>query len=359
MESSLGLGCKDVTIEYSVDGNAFTTLGATHEFNQAPGAAGYAANTTIDFSGVVAKYVKLTINSNWKGILEQYGLSEVRFFSIPVHAREPYPIPGATDVSVDVTLDWRAGREAAEHNVYLSANEQAVLDGTAPVNTVTETSFIPSTLDLNTTYYWRVDEVNDAETTTMWQGEVWEFTTSDFIVVDDFESYNEIPFGEEGSNLVYNTWIDGYVDPPAVRTNGSTMGHTVAYEPSMEIATAYDGRQSGPLYYDNTTVGFSEVTANLADLGVSGDWTKHGIQTLVLWVYGATDNAVQQMYVKVGSAKVLYDGDITEPAWMPCSIDLAGLGINLSNVTQLTIGLERIGAAGGSGMVLIDAIRLY
>jgi hypothetical protein len=127
----------------------------------------------------------------------------------------------------------------------------------------------------------------------------------------------------------------------------------------MEIATVYDDRQSAPLYYDNTTVGFSEVTANLADLGVSGDWTKHGIQTLVLWVYGAADNAVQQMYVKVGSTKVLYDGDITEPAWMQWSIDLTGLGINLSNVTQLSIGLERIGAAGGSGMMLVDAIRLY
>ena len=76
-------------------------------------------------------------------------------------------------------------------------------------------------------------------------------------------------------------------------------------------------------------------------------------------MYGATDNVAQQMYVKVGSAKVLFDGDITDPSWSQWDIDLAGLGINLSNVTQLTIGLERIGAAGGSGMVLIDAIRLY
>jgi hypothetical protein len=193
----------------------------------------------------------------------------------------------------------------------------------------------------------------------IWQGDIWSFSIVEYLVVDDFESYNDIPEDQEGSNLVYNTWIDGYVEPPAVRTNGSTMGHTVPFEPSMERATVYDGKRSAPLYYDNTTVGFSEVTANLADLGVTGDWTKHGIQTLVLWVYGATDNAAQQMYVKVGNAKVLYDGDITEPAWMPWSIDLAGLGINLSNITQLTIGLERIGAAGGSGMVLIDAIRLY
>ena len=41
----------------------------------------------------------------------------------------------------------------------------------------------------------------------------------------------------------------------------------------MELVTVYDCSQSAPLYYDNTTVGFSEVTANLTDLGVSGDWT--------------------------------------------------------------------------------------
>jgi len=220
---------------------------------------------------------------------------------------------------------------------------------------VTENSYSPS-LDLDSTYYWRVDEVNDAETTTTWQGEIWNFSTQEYRVVDDFESYNEIPDGEEGSNLVYMTWIDGY-DNPSV--NGSTMGHTVPFEPSMEIVTVYDGRQSAPLYYGNTTASLSEVTANTSDLTIGRDWTIGSPQTLVLWVYGATDNAPQQMYVKVGSAKVLYNGDITEPIWRQWNIDLAGLGINLSNVTQLSIGLERIGATSGSGMVLVDAIRLY
>ena len=103
----------------------------------------------------------------------------------------------------------------------------------------------------------------------------------------------------------------------------------------------------------------SEVTANTSDLPIGSDWTVGSPQTLVLWVYGAADNVAQQMYVKVGSAKEPYGGDITDPSWSQWDIDLAGLGINLTNVTQLTIGLERIGAAGGSGMVLVDAIRLY
>ena len=80
VEPLLGFGLKDVTIEYSLDGANWATLGSTHEFAQASGTPGYAYNTTVDLGGVVAKYVKITANSNWGGVLPQYGLSEVRFF---------------------------------------------------------------------------------------------------------------------------------------------------------------------------------------------------------------------------------------------------------------------------------------
>jgi len=167
IESVIGFGVKDAAIEYSVDGNDYTTLGTTHEFAQGLSVAGYAANTTIDISGAAAKYVKITTNSNWGGIVNQYGLSEVRFFYMPLRAREPQPESGATDVDVDLVLSFRAGREAAEHNVYISTDEQAVIDNNVPVSTVTETSHGPLTLDLGETYYWKVNEVNMAETPTM------------------------------------------------------------------------------------------------------------------------------------------------------------------------------------------------
>ncbi len=134
IESVVGFGLKDVKIEYSTNGTDYTTLGTTHEFARAPGTAGYAYNTTIDFGGVAARYVRLTASSNWGGLLPQYGLSEVRFFYIPVNAREPSPDSGATDVYIgtidkptDVTLGFRAGREAAAHDVYFSDSWQAVI----------------------------------------------------------------------------------------------------------------------------------------------------------------------------------------------------------------------------------------
>ncbi len=356
VEPVVGFGIKEATIEYSIDGVDWATLGSPHEFARGPGSDGYAPNTTVDFGGASARYVKITANSNWGGMVNQYGLSEVRFLSIPVLAREPEPEPGATDVDVDATLSWRPGREAALHDVYLSTDEQAVIDGTAPVATVTEPGYAAS-LDLGSTYYWRIDEVNDAETPTIWQGDIWSLSTQEYLVVDDFESYNDIPAEEEGSNLVYITWVDGF----GVATNGSTMGYTEAFQPSMEKTLVYDGSQSAPLFYDNTTAAYSEVTANVADLGIASDWSKHGIKGLTLRFYGDPNNVPQQLYAKINASKVNYDGDaenFTLTGWQMWYIDLAQLGVDISNVTELAIGFEPVGATGGQGMVLLDAIRL-
>jgi hypothetical protein len=332
-------------------------LGTTHEFARGPGAAGYAPNTTVDFGGVAAKYVKITAKSNWGGMVNQYGLSEVRFLYVPVWAREPNPVSAATGADVDATLSWRAGREAAKHNVYLSTDEQAVIDGTAAVETVT-LPFYVSSLDLAGTYYWRIDEVNDAEIPPTWQGDIWNLSTQEYLVVDDFESYNDIDAGQEGSDLVYGAWIDGF----GTTTNGSTIGYFEAFQPSMETSTVYDGKQSVPLFYNNTAASLSEVTANAANLQAGRDWTKHGIKALTLRFFGDPANAAQQMYVKINGSKVTYDGDAENlrlKGWQMWYIDLASLGVNLSNVTTLTIGIERIGTLGGQGMILLDGVRLY
>ncbi|UCF16816.1 MAG: discoidin domain-containing protein, partial [Phycisphaerales bacterium] len=359
VEPAVGFGVKEATVEYSADGTNWSSLGATHEFARGSGAAGYAANTTVDFAGASARYVRITAKSNWGGLLHQFGLSEVRFLYIPVHVREPSPDPGATDVDVNVTLSFRAGREAARHDVYLSTDEQSVIDGTAPVATVTEASYT-APLDLASTYYWRIDEVNDAETPTTWQGDIWNLSTQEFLVVEDFESYNDIEAGEEGSNLIYLTWVDGFDNPAA---NGSTIGYTVPFEPTMETSTVFDGRQSVPFSYNNTMAPRSEVTANAANLQAVQDWTKHGIKALTVRFYGDPNNSVNdQMYVKINGAKVAYDGDaenLRRVGWQMWYVDLASAGANLSNVTELAIGFERVGAFGGQGLVLLDGIRLY
>jgi hypothetical protein len=349
-------GFKEVTVEYSIDGESWTQIPDVTEFAAAPGSSNYAANTIVPFGDVAAKHVRINAISNWSnGLFNQFGLSEVRFLTIPVSAREPNPADEATDVAVDVILSWRAGREADEHYVYISTDEQAIRDGTAPVDIVSQVSDGPLSLVLESTYYWRVDEVNAAD---VWPSDIWSFATQEYLIVDDFESYNDIEQGEEGSNRVYMTWMDGY-DNPAM--NGSTIGY-VSGE-SMETDTVHGGIQSVPLEYDNSTASLSEATVSTSNLPIGSDWTLGASETLVLWFHGDPNNAItEQMYIKINDAKVLYDGksvNIARRRWTQWNIDIASLGINQSNVTSLTIGFERTGAVGGSGTIFVDDIRLY
>jgi hypothetical protein len=349
-------GFKDVSVEYSADGDNWIQLEGVPQFPRATGEDGYASGIAVEFDGVAVKYVRITANSNWSnGLINKYGLSEVRFLVIPLSARKPSPEPGATNVSINATLSWRAGREAAMHKVYLSTDEQAVKDGTAPVVTVSQNSYGPLSLDLGSHYYWRVDEVNDAESISQWEGLTWSFVTQEYLIVDDFESYNDIPEGEEGSHLVYLTWTDGY-DNPSI--NGSTIGYPTGA--SMETTIVHGGAQSVPVTYDNSTASSSEISVDPAKLAVGRNWD-NGARSLILWVYGDPNNSTtEQMYVKINNAKQLVNTvDLTATSWQNVSVDLAALGVDLSNVTSLTIGFERTGATGGSGIVFIDDFQLY
>ncbi len=294
IETAVGFGVKNVTIEYSTDGEDWTQLVGAPQFAQATGLPGYVHNTTVDFGGVAAKYVKITANSNF-GMLSQYGLSEVRFFYIPVHAREPNPTDGQTGVPLDVVLGWRAGREAATHEVYLGTDLQAVTNGTiAPVNipaSGSQAGYDPGTLDLGETYYWKVVEVNNAGEPNAWEGDVWSFSTVDSLVVDNMDSYgNADTPGQPGSRIWY-TWKDGegWVSPlPGYGGNGTgsvvdVNTQTVRSGKSLVLNYDNDGTNyfgtSGKAYY-------SEIAAGTADLAIGSDWTCKGVKALSLWFRG-------------------------------------------------------------------------
>jgi len=352
LEWLVGLGVKTVTIEYSTDGTTWTALANVPEFAQAPSAADYAHNTTVDFGGVVAKFVRMTFTSSWGG-MAQYGLSEVRFFYIPVLPREPHPDTDATDVPPDTTLSWRAGREAALHEVYLGTDPTALtLAGTVSTN-----SYAPADLLLGTRYYWRVAEVNTAEAVSTWTGDVWTFTVGDYVSVDDFESYTN-----DSPRRLFQTWVDGVgFSPDEFFPNGydgNGTGSCAGYDPVlgdiMERSIVHGGKQSMPFFYDNSSAtATSETTRTFAE---AQDWTRADIKTLTLYFYGDPGNAAVQLYVKINSAKVPYSGnagDLTVAEWKQWNIDLPS-GANLGSVKTLTLGL-----AGGQGVLYIDDIRLY
>ena len=125
-EAVLGFGFKDVTVEYSTDGTTWTVLKET-QFARAPGLDDYAANTTVNFGGVPAKFVRLTAKNNWGGLVPQFGLSEVRFYYTPVNPRQPGPADRGDRRGREIRLlSWRRGREAGSHQVYFGTDANAV-----------------------------------------------------------------------------------------------------------------------------------------------------------------------------------------------------------------------------------------
>ena len=215
-------------------------------------------------------------------------------------------------------------------------------------------SYEPGQLEWDTTYYWRVDEANSANTDSPSTGPTWGFTTANFLIIDDMEGYNDLDPADEGSNRIFNAWLDGFGDP----TNGCLVGYD--NPPFAEQSNVHSGNQSMPFAYDNTAAAKSEATKTLTS---NTDWTVKGVDTLTIWYRGRSSNAADQMYVILnGSAKV--DNDNPEAAlsgkWTEWNIPLsrfADQGVNLSNVNSITLGLSSV--TGGTGMLFFDDIRLY
>ena len=309
------------------------------------------------------------INPNWgfdvvddgARMLLSAGLGRVIEITDSRIADAPNPTSGAVDVRQTSILSWSPGEAAASHDVYFGT-EDAVknADISSPEykgsKNLDSESYDPGKLEWNTTYYWRVDEVEDGGT--IQKGNLWSFTTADFLIVDDMELYNDINEDEPGSNRIYLAWLDGF-DNPAI--NGSIVGYSIV--PFAEQTIVHGGRQSMPFSYDNS-VGKSEATLTLT---YPRDWTENGVNTLVIWYIGDAANAAEPMYVVLnGNAVVNHDNpDATmATSWKAWNIDLqafADQGVSLTSVTSITLGLGNRNnlVAGGSGMMYFDDIRLY
>ena len=96
-------------------------------------------------------------------------------------ASTPSPVNGAICVPLDTMLSWTPGDFAESHDVYFGINFDDVSDASRanPLGVLVSqaqdpNSYNPVVLELCTTYYWRVDEVNDPN---IWKGDVWSFKT--------------------------------------------------------------------------------------------------------------------------------------------------------------------------------------
>ena len=283
--------------------------------------------------------------------------------SLPLRASGANPSNGAVDVKHTPILTWNAGEAAASHEVYLGTDEDAVRNANTGspeykgTRNLASESYDPGKLEWDTTFYWRVDEVNNVNADSPWIGGLWSFTTANFLIVDDFELYNDLNPDDPESNRIFNAWLDGYGIP----TNGSLVGYE--NPPFAEQTIVHSGNQSMPLYYDNS-VGYSEATLTLT---YPRDWTEKGVNRLTIWFIGDAANAAETLYVALNDNAIVTNDNPNAAqvdTWTEWNIDLqafADQGVNLTNVNTIALGLgnKNNPLAGGSGMMYFDDIRLY
>jgi len=280
------------------------------------------------------------------------------------------PSNGAVDVKQTPVLAWSPSVYAASHQVYFGTDKDAVKNaGTGSpeykgTKALGSESYDPGKLLWNTTYYWRIDEVNNVNPDSPWKGPLWSFTTANFLIVDDFEDY------DVGNNEIWWSWKDGLgyaAHGKELAYPGNGTGSAVGDESTAsycEETIVHGGSQSMPLFYDNSVLKYSEAEKTLT---YPRDWTENGVTTLTIWFRGDSANSAETLYVALnGSAVVSHDNPKAAQVatWTRWNIDLqafADQGVNLSNVNTIALGLgnKKNPAVGGSGTMYFDDIRLY
>ncbi len=295
--------------------------------------------------------------------------------SPPLRASSPTPAHGAAEVRQTPTLKWAAGDQAVQHDVYFGTDPIAVADADTTTPAIYQgrcdlCRYTPTEAPLEwaKTYYWRIDEVNDAEPDSPWKGSLWSFTTANCLIVEDFEQYDDV------CNQIFYTWIDGWghvgdpgcdVPPAAGNGTGSTVGNLNA--PTVEQTIVHGGQRSMPFGYNNGVAPFySEASRQWAS---PQDWTCRDVRGLSLCFHGHPGNAPDTLYLVVeDSAAEL--AVVTHPdpealqgaGWQQWNIDLQQLSsVDLASVKKIYLGVGNRNSpqASGSGKLYFDDMRVY
>ncbi len=133
-------------------------------------------------------------------------------------ASRPDPPNGALYADTWASLSWRPGDFAVSHDVYFGENFDDVNDGTpdslgfqgnqAVTNLIVGFPGFayPDGLVPGTTYYWRIDEVNDTDPNSPWKGDVWSFWIPPRIAYDPNPA-NGVKFVASDTEL---SWTEGF-----------------------------------------------------------------------------------------------------------------------------------------------------
>jgi hypothetical protein len=229
----------------------------------------------------------------WSGPRTPKQLIPSAALSPPLRASGPTPANGAAGVKMTPTLTWDPGDFAASHRVYFGTSENAVRNATTDspeyrgTRALGSESYEPGELTWDTSYYWRVDQVNDLNPDSPWVGNVWNFATADFLIIDDFEDY------DADNNQIWLAWQDGigYGAPGASlyspgNGTGSTMGDETTESHKEESITHGGSRQAMPYWYNNNKPDKFKYSEAKMTMTARRDWTAEGVKALSLWFCG-------------------------------------------------------------------------
>jgi hypothetical protein len=269
--------------------NAWVDQGATEYRGTIDLVAGNTYSLVMEYyenTGDTRAELRWSSASTPKQLIPQAALSP------PIKASSPSPSNGATGTKLTLMLRWGAGDYATSHELYFGTDADAVAnaDKASPEYKGTialgDESYNPGKLAWFTTYYWRIDEVNSVNPDSPWIGNIWSFTTGDFLVIDDFEDY------DADENQIWYSWHDGLgygepgVDPyyPGNGTGAAVGDETTASYTEQTIV--HGGQKSLPLAYDNNKQGYSKYSETELTLTTLRDWTDENVAELSIWFRG-------------------------------------------------------------------------
>ena len=269
--------------------------------------------------------------------------------SDPRQATAPTPSDQSiSDVEQASPLRWMSGRCSAEHHVYISTDPvrvaEADLSDTTGIHRGSQKGSeytLSDTLLPGQTLYWRIDEFNTD--TRLTKGQVWSFCVANYLIVDDMEPYEP----------VWQRWMDGWDNP---NNNGCSVDDN--------FTIVHTGKKSMSLLYDNRKAAISKVDRFW---GTPQDWTRKGVDTLILWLHGSPDNIAEPLRVRLvdsgGGTAVIVHPDpavLLSDGWQQWSIPFADVTkANLTAVHYLAIEIgDDTTKEGGTGKVYLDDICL-
>ncbi|MFA6186972.1 MAG: LamG domain-containing protein [Phycisphaerae bacterium] len=276
-------------------------------------------------------------------------------------AYSPSPTVGSTVIpcaDANIVFTWLSGDGAVSHNVYGGTNFNDVNDANTSTAGIFQGNQLlgDETFELNSsvipvgqTVYWRIDEVGSTTTT---KGNVWSFTRE--ALIDSFESY----ITDANLQAVWGTNAILQIGSAAYPGTSTVGGRGTLNLKSMEI--------------DYNTVNAPYEKKVTQTLACPQDLTAgSAAKSLVLYFHADKGNTPEVVFVELGdgtnTARVYYNsGDpnrITDcrAYWQFFGTALSDFtGIDLANITSISIGVgDGSAAGGGAGKVYIDDVRVY